>query len=75
MVLVPYGIHTEFSNGHRKSLIFVTLKIRRWKLFIIAFPVSERWEHAAHIWVCLSEEFLSFVSEMELIMLSLETHQ
>lgn len=57
MVHATYGIHTGFSNGHKKISDFVTLKIHRWNLFIIIFAVSERWEHAAHIWACLSKEF------------------
>ena len=50
----------------------VSLKIHIWNLFIIVFLVSERWDHAAHIWIYPSKEFTSFMSEVEIIALGLE---
>lgn len=50
----------------------VSLKIHIRNVFIIIFPVSERWDHVAHIWIYPSKEFMSFMSEVEIITLGLE---
>lgn len=50
----------------------VSLKIHIWNLFIIIFPVFESRAHAAHIWIYPSKEFMSSMSEVEIMTLGLE---